>query len=341
MKLRYSIVLLFSLASISRAADEGHDLVRVADGVYAAIPKPAYKSNCNAAVILLEDGVLVVDAYNKPSAARALIAQIKTLTEKPVKYLVVTHPHYDHFQGASAFVDAKVPGFQLITSEANRDYIVARSAAQLSQRIREHPKEVEALRADMATTTDARRKGRIEELLRQAASYDVELKTLKLPLPTVTFERRMTLPDRSRTVELISLGKAHTDGDVIVYLPKERVVVTGDALHALMPNMADSYPYDWIRALDDLAKLDFDQIIPGHGGVLKGKERIETWRSYLVDLMAATAEAYAAGASFDDAVPIVKEKIAPKYAAKLPPDGLTVMFTRNVHKAYRVIGGVQ
>src|SRR5258708_17649048 len=89
------------------AADDLFDIKPVADGVYAAIAKPDYKVNCNAVIILLDDGVLVVDTHSKPSAARALIEQIKKLTPKPVKYVVNTHFHWDHYQGNEAYPDRK------------------------------------------------------------------------------------------------------------------------------------------------------------------------------------------------------------------------------------------
>ena len=85
--------------SVTCLADDLFEIKPVAEGVYAAIAKPAYKVNCNAAIIFLDDSVLVVDTHSKPSAARDLIEQIKKMTDKPVKYVVNTHFHWDHYQG--------------------------------------------------------------------------------------------------------------------------------------------------------------------------------------------------------------------------------------------------
>src|SRR5881392_419624 len=92
------------------------DLVRRLrdSGVYAAIAKPAYKVNCNAAIILFGDAVLVVDTHSKPSAARALIEQIKKLTDKPVRYVVNTHFHWDHYQGNEAYPSSWPAGVEII-----------------------------------------------------------------------------------------------------------------------------------------------------------------------------------------------------------------------------------
>jgi glyoxylase-like metal-dependent hydrolase (beta-lactamase superfamily II) len=90
-------ILFFLFLAAPSVADDLFDIKPVADGVYAAIAKPAYKVNCNAAIIFLDDAVLVVDTHSKPSAARALIEQIKKLTPKPVEFVVNTHFHWDHY----------------------------------------------------------------------------------------------------------------------------------------------------------------------------------------------------------------------------------------------------
>src|SRR5262245_48022592 len=84
-------------------AEDLFDIKPLADGVYAAIAKPTFILNCNAAIIVLDDGVMVVDTHSKPSAARGLMEQIKKITDKPVRYVVNTHFHWDHSQGNSAY----------------------------------------------------------------------------------------------------------------------------------------------------------------------------------------------------------------------------------------------
>ena len=96
MKRCFLLALFFLLPTLCQAAEELFEIKPVADGVYAAIAKPTYRVNSNTVIILLGDGVLVVDANSTPSAARSLIEQIKKLTPKPVKYVVNTHFHWDH-----------------------------------------------------------------------------------------------------------------------------------------------------------------------------------------------------------------------------------------------------
>src|SRR5256884_4682593 len=120
MKRLLCLFSLLLLPATCLAADDLFDIKPVADGVYAAIAKPAYKVNCNAAIILLDDTVLVVDTHSKPSAARALIEQIKKLTDKPVRYVVNTHFHWDHYQGNQAYPSSWPAGVETISSEATR-----------------------------------------------------------------------------------------------------------------------------------------------------------------------------------------------------------------------------
>jgi len=155
-------------------------------------------------------------------------------------------------------------------------------------------------------------------------------------LPTTTFDRSLILHRNTKTVELLWLGKAHTDGDVFVYLPKEKVLVTGDALHGWTPYMGDSYPYDWIRTLDAAEKLDFQYVIGGHGDVFEGKERFELWKQYLRDLLEETARVYAGGATQDETTKRVSQFLVAKYASKFDPK-FPQSVLANVTKAYQVI----
>ena len=153
------------------------------------------------------------------------------------------------------------------------------------------PQEIEKLKMDLAAATDPKQKQELQSNLTQAQDYFSELKSMQVTLPTLTFDHSLILHRKTRTVELFWLGNAHTNGDVFVYLPKEKVLVTGDALHGWTPFMGDSYPYDWITTLDNAEKLDFDQVLGGHGDVMRGKEKFELWKQYLRDLMDADAAA--------------------------------------------------
>lgn len=331
-------LVLLPLASF--AADDLFDIKPVADGVYAAIAKPAYKVNCNAAIILLDDGVLVVDTHSKPSAARALIEQIKKLTDKPVRYVVNTHFHWDHYQGNQAYPSSWPAGVEIISSEATRANIEQRGIPRVKHEIVTMPQEIEKLKSDLDKAVDPKQKEQVRSNLLQAEAYFAELKSMQVTLPTMTFDHSLILHRPSKTVEILWLGNAHTNGDVFVYLPREKVLVTGDALHGWTPYMGDSYPYDWIQTLDAAEKFDFDQVIGGHGDIMRGKEKFELWKQYFRDLLDETAKAYARGASVDDAEKEVGKILVAKYADRFDP-GFPHSVIGNIAKAYQVIAFTQ
>ena len=196
------------------ATDDLFDIKPVAEGVYAAIAKPAYKVNCNAAIILLDDVVLVVDTHSKPSAARALIEQIRKLTDKPVRYVVNTHFHWDHYQGNQAYPSSWPAGVEIISSEATRANIEQRGIPRVKHEVVTMPKEIEQLKSDMERAANPRQKEELRANLLQAEAYLAKLKSMQVTLPTVTFDRSLILHRPSKTVEILWLGNAHTNGDV-------------------------------------------------------------------------------------------------------------------------------
>jgi glyoxylase-like metal-dependent hydrolase (beta-lactamase superfamily II) len=332
----YLVVLLCLFSATQVRAEDLFDIKPMADGVYAAIAKPAYKVNCNAAIILLGDSVLVVDTHSKPSAARALIQQIKKITDKPVRYVVNTHFHWDHYQGNQAYPSSWPAGVEIISSQATRDNIEHRGIPRVKYEIATIPKEIDKLKLDLASATDAKQKQELQVNVQQAEAYLAELQSMQVTLPTLTFDRSFIIYRKSRTVQILWLGNAHTNGDVWVYLPKEKIIICGDALHGWTPFMGDSYPFDWIQTLDAAERLDFEQVLGGHGDVMHGKEKFELWKAYFRDLLDETAQIYGKGASLEDAQKQVSETLLGKYASKFDPN-FRKSVTANITKAYQVI----
>jgi hypothetical protein len=117
------------------------------------------------------------------------------------------------------------------------------------------PAQIEQLKADLQKASTPEQRDSIQKNISEAEGYLTELKSMQITLPTMTFDRSLILHRKSRTVEILWLGRAHTDGDVFVFLPKEKVLVTGDALDGWTPYMGDSYPYDWIKTLDQRSSI--------------------------------------------------------------------------------------
>ncbi len=130
----------------------------------------------------------------------------------------------------------------------------------------------------------------------------------------------MRLYRRDREIQLLHLGRAHTEGDVFVYLPKEKVVITGDAVIGWTPFMGDGYPEDWAGTLDRLALLDFTHIIMGHGDVAD-RDWLRIFRGYVHDMVEAVRTEVAAGATLDEVKQHVPAKLAPTYEKPLSAYG--------------------
>jgi glyoxylase-like metal-dependent hydrolase (beta-lactamase superfamily II) len=291
------------------------DITPVADGVYAAVAAPTYKVNSNAAIIVNEDGVVVVDSHSKPSAARLLVEQIKGITSKPVRHVINTHFHWDHWQGNEVYPSV-YGNVEVITTEITREALQTEGLKRIQEQINTVPDEINKLQAEIAAATSLERKVRLENDLRQAEQYLVELKALRPTLPTVTFENSMRLLKTDREIQLRYLGRAHTAGDLFVYLPKEKVVVTGDAVIGWSPFMGDGYPLDWVPTLQRLEKLDFTHMIMGHGQVA-GKDWLHLFSNYIGQLVDAVTRHVGAGVALPDIKRLVPEELAPRYEQAL------------------------
>ena len=303
-------------ADAPTAGSELFELKPVADGIYAAIAAPRYKVNCNAAVILTNDGVVVVDSHSKPSAALALYREVQSITKQPIKRVINTHFHWDHWQGNQTYKDA-YPGLEIIASQRTLENLTRPDAGNggipnVEKQREMLPKEIEQLGNELASATDAAQKMRLEANLRQTQAYMEELANFNPALPTRTFDKSVSLVVGDREIQVLLLGRGHTDGDVFIHLPKEKVVATGDALIDWMPYMNDGFPEDWVHTLDALEKYDFDKIIPGHGGVMP-KEQLTFFRGYMADLIAAIKSARADGASLDEMKKTLPDRLAVKY----------------------------
>jgi glyoxylase-like metal-dependent hydrolase (beta-lactamase superfamily II) len=138
------------------------------------------------------------------------------------------------------------------------------------------------------------------------------VRALTPALPTIVFENTMRLFRGGREIHLLHLGRAHTEGDVFVYLPKEKLVATGDVVIAWTPFMGDGYPEDWVRTLDRLERLDFSLLLMGHGEPA-GREWLAMFRGYIADLVEAVRREAATGATLDEVKRRVPDQLASAY----------------------------
>ena len=293
------------------AGDAKFEIEKIADGVWAAVAAPAYKVNCNTAIIEIDDGVMIVDTHSKPSAARVIVERLRDLTPKPVRYVVNTHFHWDHWHGNEVYPRA-YPGAEIVTNAITREAMVRKGLKRIQDHVRQVPAELTRLEGELAAATSPEQRGRLQADLELAEAYLAEVRALRPALPTMAFERTMKLYRRDREIHLLYLGRAHTEGDVFVYLPREKVVVTGDAVIGWTPYMGDGYPEDWVSTIDRLAELDFDTLVMGHG-YPAGREWLRTFRAYIHDMVESVREEVATGATLDEVKQRVPARLAPTY----------------------------
>ena len=273
---------------------------KVADGIFAALAKPQVLTNSNAAIFVLSREVLVVDAHSKPSAAAALLAQIKKeVTDKPVRYLVNSHFHWDHTQGTRAYKVAN-PKVEILASETTKQLMTQLQRDRLKESLASVPGMIDTLRARLSRATTQQDKDWCNEQLRQLAAYQQEMKDYPLDLPTKTFAQTHVIQDAAGEIHLGFHGKAHTAGDIQVFSPSKKAIAAGDAVIGFLPNLNDGFPRPWPKTIDTLGALQFDHIIGGHGVVQHGRTRMTQFRNYIEDLTVRVERAKKSGMPLAD-----------------------------------------
>jgi cyclase len=260
-------------------AEDDFQLVKVAEGIYAAIARPGGLASGNAGFIVGDGGVLIVDTFFTPAAIEELIGEITTQTKLPIKYAVNTHYHLDHTGGNQVLAARGVP---IIA----HDNVMAWQTTK-NTRFLPAPADLQKRRADVEkqlgeTPPDQKEKRTTFE--RQLRRLDA-MQQIKLTRPSVTFGLgELSVYLGNREVKLFTLP-GHTGGDVLVYVPDANVIFTGDmGWSRTLPNLVDATVLDWIKSLDRiLADHAGAKFIPGHGEVATGVEMRE-FRDYLDDL---------------------------------------------------------
>jgi cyclase len=332
-----AIVLLFLVSVVAaqsrRPAGTEHNgkafrFNKVAEGVYHAIGTGALAVIGNGAVIVNDNDAIVVDDHVSPAAAWVLLDEVKALTNKPITTVINTHFHFDHAHGNQIFA----PSVQIIGHEYTRRMLLGNPTAMPLYQgyINGMPTQIENLKKRIADEKDPAARAKLQTQLRVTENNYASQKELKPTPPNVTLSTEMTLFRGNREIQIRYLGRGHTAGDVVVLLPKERVVITGDFLTSGLSNMSDSYPDDWVRSLDALKKLEFDTVLPGHGEAFTDKAKIDYFQAYLRDVWSETSRLKKEGVPAEEAakrVDMTKHKgNLPVNAPGIPPIAATRIY---------------
>lgn len=295
------------IAAQEQVVESGtHRFEEVAEGVWHASGNGAVHTMSNAMVLVGEFDTLVVDSHVTPAAARALIDSIAVVTDKPVRYLVNSHYHFDHAHGNQSFP----PGVEIIGHEFTR----AKLNGELGNVLEETtfrsfsdpvPTLVAQLEEQIADESDPGRRTQLEQRHRVQSDYMNAIEEIVPTPPNITLDRKMTLfqavASGSREIQLHHFGRAHTGGDVVIFLPQEKVVFTGDMMLPFLAYMGDGHVDEWPDTLEQLKTLDFDTWLPGHGPVMRSLDPITNFQAYLRDVWTAVTEMYEDGVPADEA----------------------------------------
>ena len=239
----------------------------------------------NTGIVVGDDAVLVADTQATPAMARDVIARIRRVTDKPIKHVVLSHYHAVRVLGASAYQPQHI-----IASQDTYDLIVERGEADKASEI-----------------------GRFPRLFR-----NVESVPPGLTWPTLTFKGEMTLWLGQLEVRILQLGRGHTKGDTVVWLPQERTLFSGDLVEFdATPYAGDAYFQDWPHTLDNIAALKPLALVPGRGAALKGEAQVARGlagtRAFVSELFASVKAGAAAGKDLNAVYRETYERLKPSY----------------------------
>jgi cyclase len=308
-------VAMFALpvANLSAQTPPAFDFQEVAPGVYCAIGNGSMNVGANVVAIVNDREVLLVDSATSPAAALRLKEELKRVTDRPVRYVVNTHFHFDHTFGNQVFAPEAV----IIGHEYTRQQLPAGTPTGKTYTgfMRGVEQQIGQLKRQADQETDPAKKAELLEKARFQEKFQSEVKSVTVLPPNLTFPDRITLFFGNRKIELIHFGPAHTAGDVVVYLPAEKLVCTGDLYNGYVGYLGDAFANQWADALGEFEKLDFETVVPGHGKPFKGKERIPIVQACLRDLWAQARALKGRGVSAADAA---KQIDLTKYKTNLP-----------------------
>ena len=270
---------------------------KVADGVYYATGG----AGSNNVVIVNDLDVMLVDDGSTPAAARALLADLRLVTTKPVRTVVNTHFHYDHTDGNSVFgPEVEIIAHQYVRNAILNFDVLHREPYLTSTGVL--PAQIEALKKQVEQERFADKLALLTKQLTDADTLRAGLKEVKPVPPNVTYDSKMVIFKGSREIQLLFLGRGHTGGDTFVYLPKEKIICTGDEDEgARVAYMGDAFFDEWIATLDEVKKLDFNLVLGGHGTPFRDKALITAFQAYIKDIVEQATALRKQGVSADDA----------------------------------------
>jgi cyclase len=319
------------------APGKAYRFEKIGEGVFFATGTGVMTTMSNSMVIVNSDHLILVDTSVTPAAARALVAQIKEeISPRPIKYVFNSHYHFDHAHGNQIFGDdVEIIGHQYIRQMHQSNVLQQRTNKSFSEGL---PAQIADMKQRIAKASDAKERAQLEAGLRVTEAHAKAIQEVAVKPPNVTFTDVMTLHKGGREVQVLFLGRGHTGGDTMIFLPAERIVFTGDFFEGrpgggVLSYLGDAFIDEWPASLERLKALEFDIIVPGHGAPLKERQQITDFQNYLRDFWRQARALRLQGVTAEQAVQkIDMSKFAAQYGLKSPrPD------PRAVLRAYEIL----
>jgi cyclase len=338
-----ALTLVFAIGSIAMSGQgrQAPTRTEVAPGIYMFATRPYGDVGLdgNSIAVLSNDGVLVFDTNGTPAAAAAILAQIRTLTNQPVRYVVNSHWHWDHWYGTEVYTDA-FPGLHVITQEKNREMMRGPAIEFNRPGVeRDLPRYVTAI--EQRAATDPALRARADE-----DRFFLEQKLhARLVIPDLTFSDRLSIHMGEREIQILHYGRGVTPGDTFAYLPREKVLLLGDLIVNPITFALSGYPSEWERVLERIEQLDANVIVTGHGAPLHDKALLQTTIDIFRILLREGKAAKARGVSTDEArdamMPMLREPMLrlTHDDARLNADFKTQMVDWFLHRVYEEVDG--
>lgn len=280
-----------------------YEVEKVLDNVYVLKPKISdYRwVTSNISVVINKSDVLVVDSGLLPAAAEAAIKEIRKITNKPVRFLVNTHWHGDHWQGNETFLK-EYPYIQIISTDQTYKAISRNGMAWVNtyypkyfqNYIEQFEKSIQEKKYNDKPLDDSgmrELKAGLEDMQNDLTG----IKSLKPQLPTLTFVDKLVLKSEDHEVQILYLGIGNTSGDAIVFLPAEKILITGDLVVYPSPYESGMFSPEWLETSIKLDQLEFEHLIPGHGDVQHDHIYLKTLNGFFSEIIKQVEQAYKKG----------------------------------------------
>jgi glyoxylase-like metal-dependent hydrolase (beta-lactamase superfamily II) len=253
----------------------------------------------NVEVFEQSDGLVIVDAGGCPRSGEEVVAQVKKLSPKRAKFLIYTHFHGDHNLGAGALRKAW-PGLTIISTAATREDMTTAPMQYLTTYSKDYQGTVDYAGAQVKKTDlSASIRAGWQQIVDAGPSMVAAYANMKAYPADVTFTDKLSIPDTDTPLEVSFLGRANTDGDAVVWAPKQRVIAAGDIVVNPVPYASASYITDWIAVLQKLKSFDYIALVPGHGTIQHDQSYLDRLISALTDIKAQVAALAAQGLTID------------------------------------------